>query len=80
MLDQARPDSAHCITPVEDDIKTEYHLHSSCATHIDHFNEYGFPLAEVPKPKPPGRINWRPPYTLDIVVLTKEVRFTQTTR
>ncbi|KIK02919.1 hypothetical protein K443DRAFT_5807 [Laccaria amethystina LaAM-08-1] len=49
MLDQARPDSA---PPLEDDIKTEYHPHSSRITRIDHFNEYGFPSAEAPKPKP----------------------------
>ncbi|KIJ98243.1 hypothetical protein K443DRAFT_133505 [Laccaria amethystina LaAM-08-1] len=48
MLDQARPDSA---PPLEDGIKTEYHPHSSRITRIDHFNEYGFPPAEAPKPK-----------------------------
>ena len=59
MLDQARPNSAHCITLVEDDIKTEYHPHSSCATCIDHFNEYGFPSAEPPRPKPLDEL-WHP--------------------
>ena len=59
MLDQARPDSAHCITLVEDDIKTEYHPHSGRATSIDHFNEYGFPSAEPPRPKPLDE-PWRP--------------------
>jgi len=50
--DQAGPNSAHCTTPLEDDIKTEYHPHSGHAMHVDHFNEYGFPSAEAPKPKP----------------------------
>jgi len=52
MLDQSRPELAHCITPLEDDIKTEYHPHSGRTTHTDHFNEYGFRLAEAPRPKP----------------------------
>jgi hypothetical protein len=56
MLDQARPDSA---PPLEDDIKTEYHPHSSCITRIDHINEYEFPSAEAPRPKPLDE-PWRP--------------------
>lgn len=59
MLDQARPASAHCITPLDDDIKTEYHPHSGRATRVDHFNEYGFPSADAPRPIPPDE-PWRP--------------------